>query len=342
MAATQPADRPKSMPASEPIPLVSVVIPTYNREAVLRRTLASLAAQSLQASQFEVWLVDDGSTDGTAGLSSEHQPFAVHYLRQDRQGPTRARNFGAENSRGAVLIFLDDDICPAPSTIETLARHCQAEERAIVLGRLTTPAQSQNSVYSRLVAAESASARSQSVDLPFTACLTGLLAVRRADFFELGGFQDPTGGWPNWDDVDFGYRAQQAGYRLRQDGLAAGEHWDYAAADLATACQRWERASQSAPRLMTKYPAMRPALPMFLDKGPIDWRRDSFGLALRKLARQMASTQAVVWLLEMTAGLFERYWPAGPALRPLYRWITGAYIFRGYRRGLEELQCSTP
>lgn len=42
--------------------------------------------------------------------------------------------------------------------------------------------------------------------------MTGLIAIKKSDFFGLGMFQDPTGGWPNWDDVDFGYRAVKVGF----------------------------------------------------------------------------------------------------------------------------------
>ena len=322
-------------------PLVTVVIPTYNREAVLRQTLEHLGSQSLPVDQIEVCVVDDGSTDATAALSQAGFPFALRILRRNRQGATAARNAGAGESRGEVLVFLDDDIWPDPEAVETLVRGCLETERTIMLGTLLTPDVNMGSVFARLNAPSpfAAHAATQDQDLTATECLTGFLAVRRADFLELGRFQDPTGGWPNWDDVDFGYRATQAGFRLRRSARACAEHWDYSLANLATTCRRWERAGHSAARLLRKYPDLVPALPMFNDKAPIRWRADPPRLVVRKLVRRAASTALLVTILEWLTDALEQYWPAEPALRRLYRWIIGAYIFRGYQNGIKELQC---
>src|SRR4030042_4247117 len=92
-------------------------------------------------------------------------------------------------------------------------------------------------------------------DLHFVDCNTQLLACRRSDFLDLGMLQDPTGGhgWPNWDDVDFGYRAYLNGFRLLQSRKANGYHWDYSVVDWTIACQRWYRASRSAVWLFKKH-----------------------------------------------------------------------------------------
>ena len=320
-------------------PLVSVVIPTYNREAVVRKTLERLGSQSLPAGQIEVCLVDDGSTDATTSFSQAGFPFALRLLRHNRQGATAARNAGAGESRGEVLVFLDDDIWPERTAVENLARACLEHERTIMLGTLLTPDVSRSAVFARLntPAPFAAHAATEDYDLPATGCLTGFLAVRRADFFELGRFQDPTGGWPNWDDVDFGYRAIEAGFRLRRSARARAEHWDYSLSDLATTCRRWQRAAHSAVRLLRKYPALRPALPMFADKSSIDWRTDPPRLVARKLTRRAASAGWLVAILEWLAHTLEKHWPAEPVLRRLYRWIIGAYIYRGFQAGMKEL-----
>jgi len=327
----------------EKSPLVSVVIPTYNREAVLRRTLGCLAGQSLAPNQIEVCVVDDGSSDNSLQVAQEPFPFTVRCLRLSRQGATAARNAGAGDSRGEVLVFLDDDICPAPQTLEVLVRGCREADRTIMLGMLITPEANKTTVFARLNAPSpyAAQAATQDRDVPATDCLTGLLAIRRTAFFELGMFQDPTGGWPNWDDVDFGYRAQQAGYRLRRSAWARAEHWDYATTNLSAMCRRWQNASHSAARLLRKYPALEPDLTMFTDKRPIAWGVDSPQLVARKLIRRGASSLVIVAALEwLTRGLEQR-WAAEPVLRRLYRWIIGAYIFRGFQSGIKELKCST-
>ena len=311
---------------------------------MLRRTLDCLVGQTLAADQIEICVVDDGASDAVANLTREPFPFAVSYLRRNQQGATVARNAGALSSRGEILVFLDDDIRPTSQTLETLVHACQAAERTIILGTLITPEEHKASVFSRLNSPSPylAQADTQDRDVTATDCLTGLLAIRRAAFFEIGMFQDPTGGWPNWDDVDFGYRAKQAGFRLRRSAAARAEHWDYSTADLNATCRRWQRASHSAVRLLRRYPALEPAMPMFVDKAPINWHRDPPRLAVRKFVRRLGASSVVVASLEWVTRLLERRWPVEPALRRLYRWIIGAYIFRGFQRGLEELRCSTP
>jgi glycosyltransferase involved in cell wall biosynthesis len=86
------------------MPKVSVVIPTYNRENFLHETIESVLAQTYQ--DFEVIVVDDGSTDNTRELISA---FPVRYFYQENQGVAAALNKGAELSRGEYIAFLGSD-----------------------------------------------------------------------------------------------------------------------------------------------------------------------------------------------------------------------------------------
>ena len=317
------------------LPTVSVIIPTYNRKDSLLRTLESLARQTYPADRFEVIVVDDGGTDGTASITECAFPFALRYLRQENQGATVARNHGASQSRAPFLVFVDDDMNLHPTTLERLVG--QQQPQTVVLGNLITPREIiEGSVFAR---AASIDQDKQEVveEISFQNCMTGLLCLYREEFLHMGGFQDPTGGWPNWDDVDFGYRAYQAGYHLIRVHDALAEHWDYALSDWRSACQRWQRAGHSGARLFIRYPELRTQLPMFQDKGPIAWRQDSPSLILRKLARQIASSRLVMGGMEHVIPLLERHAPHSTALRLLYRWIVSGYIYRGYREGLRAL-----
>ncbi len=101
-------------------PLVSVIIPAYNRETYLAETLDSLQAQTLQ--DFEVIVVDDGSTDGTADLI-RRRPERIHYIYQENAGPAAARNRGLSQARGRFVAFLDSDDLWRPRFLEaTTAR----------------------------------------------------------------------------------------------------------------------------------------------------------------------------------------------------------------------------
>jgi glycosyltransferase involved in cell wall biosynthesis len=92
----------------------SVVVTTYNREALLERCLASLLVQDFAEDQYEIIVVDDGSLDMTPGLlTSLAREGRIRYLHQENCGWAVARNTGVERSRGEIIIFTDDD-CRMP------------------------------------------------------------------------------------------------------------------------------------------------------------------------------------------------------------------------------------
>lgn len=98
--------------------LFTVIIPTYNRELYLRKTLDSVWEQTFK--DFEVIIVDDGSTDGTKEYVSSLGE-KVTLIHQSNAGPGAARNRGAEAARGKYLAFLDSDDLWFPWTLETAA-----------------------------------------------------------------------------------------------------------------------------------------------------------------------------------------------------------------------------
>jgi glycosyltransferase involved in cell wall biosynthesis len=89
----------------------SVIIPAYNRPALLRRCLQSLVQQNYPKSHFEVIVVDDGSEPPLPdSIRTEFTQIGVILLRHSQNlGPAAARNYGAESARGQYLAFIDDD-----------------------------------------------------------------------------------------------------------------------------------------------------------------------------------------------------------------------------------------
>jgi glycosyltransferase involved in cell wall biosynthesis len=96
--------------------LVSVITPTYNEEKVIKDFLESLSKQSI--TDFEVIIVDDGSTDRTLKVIQEFQGSKVNHregysfkiLKQDHKGTGAARNLGAKDAKGNILVFIDADM----------------------------------------------------------------------------------------------------------------------------------------------------------------------------------------------------------------------------------------
>ncbi len=99
------------MPSIRPSrPTLSVVLCTYNRAELLRRTLDSLCRQSLDKALFEVVVIDDGSKDDTRQVVLAYESLLpLRYSHQRNAGLGSARNHGVFLSRGDILLFLDDD-----------------------------------------------------------------------------------------------------------------------------------------------------------------------------------------------------------------------------------------
>jgi glycosyltransferase involved in cell wall biosynthesis len=113
------------LPSSVINPVVSIVIPTYNRAALLDRSIRSVLAQSY--GDFELIVVDDGSTDETACVVADFRDPRLRYIALGRnKGAGAARNVGIRASRGKFLAFQDSDDEWMPSK---LAKQMSAFER---------------------------------------------------------------------------------------------------------------------------------------------------------------------------------------------------------------------
>jgi hypothetical protein len=145
------------------------------------------------------------------------------------------------------------------------------------------------------------------------------------------------GFWPNWEDVEFAYRASQKGFHFRRSLGAVGYHRDHVLADLKTTLNRWERAAYAAVILFQKHPALENEIPLFVDKGPISLSIDPPRLVVRKCLRSLASSPPLVFVMQNLAQVLEKHRPDSQLSVLLHRWLISAYARKGYRRGLLEL-----
>ncbi|MEZ4593076.1 MAG: glycosyltransferase family A protein [Chloroflexota bacterium] len=303
---------------------VSVIIPTYNRKAALRACLHALSQQTWPSDRFEVIVVDDGSTDGTGQIVQETFPFAMRYLWQENQGDAAARNTGARHSQADLLIFIDDDILVEPGYVAGLAQAHLHHPNRIVIG--TTQAQMVSG--KRPLSAAS-----------FTDVCSNNMSLRREAYFEIGEMQAlPFGGSDIWCDVDFAFRAYQQGFGFYRAAGAVCLDRDYGVQNTAAASRRMEETAYRAVFLFQQHPDLPPHIPMLHDKVPIRWGEDSPGLILRKLVRRFSSASAMVWAMEKSAQWLEKFSCAPILTERLYLWIRGSYMYRGYSRGLQDVQ----
>ena len=107
---------------SEELPFVSVIVPTFNRVELLKETVQSVRNQTFRG--FEIIVVNDGSTDGTAQWLSAQRDLRV--VTQPNSGIAASRNNGASIARGRWLAFLDHDDLWAPEKLEVQAEFVMA------------------------------------------------------------------------------------------------------------------------------------------------------------------------------------------------------------------------
>ncbi|AEB08259.1 glycosyltransferase family 2 protein [Desulfobacca acetoxidans] len=183
-----------------PAPLVSVIIPTYNRADVVGEAINSVLAQTCR--DFELIVVDDGSEDGTAAILAHYQD-RIRIIRQARrQGVSTSRNTGARQAGGEWLAFLDSDDLWLPRKLEVqlafIGAHrgvdiCQTEEVWLRRGVRVNPGRRHRK-------------RGGSIFLPsLELCLVSPSAVmlRRQVFWQVGGFDETL---PACEDYDLWLR----------------------------------------------------------------------------------------------------------------------------------------
>jgi len=325
-------------------PLVSVIIPTYNRKDSLLRTLDSLSRQTYLAERFEVIVVDDGGSDGTEAIAQRAFPSALLYLRQENQGEVVARNHAVEHSAGEILVFLDDDIEVNQEYLAALVAAHGAHPRAVVMGRLIDiPVRSEVADDTPTMKSEHpviGQRNSALQEATFLDCMSGIVSISRDGYLEVGAMQPLRAGEGRniWGGIDFGYRAHQQGFAFWRAQSTVAFHHDEASASLRARCRRGYQVSKAAHDLFAKYPALQRQIPMFREKHPIDWRHDSLTLILNKLSRQALWSRPGMWTMEHAVRALARYAPGSKLLPLLHRWVISGYIFRGYRDGLQESQ----
>lgn len=118
---------------------ISIVIPTKNRAEMLRVLLCNIAAQPFSKDQYEVIVIDNGSTDHTRNVCAEirkNELPNMRYIYDARPGLHVGRNRGLLESRADIVAYLDDDELPFPHWIETIAEGFRDQNTMAVCGSL--------------------------------------------------------------------------------------------------------------------------------------------------------------------------------------------------------------
>ena len=204
--------------------LVSVVIPTYNRLPILKKCLDALEKQFLnnEIQNFEIVIVDDGSTDGTVDWLRNNAETYPHLrlFEQSHGGPALGRNLGVEKSRGDLIVFIDSDLVVdryfLMSHVDALLkawkklgnRKCFTYGSVINTSNFNNP----NSEPFKLQ------------DLSWAYFATGNVAIDK-NILEKSGLFDTSFKLYGWEDLELGERLRYMKVKLIKCPKAIGFHW---------------------------------------------------------------------------------------------------------------------
>jgi glycosyltransferase involved in cell wall biosynthesis len=205
-------------------PRVSVIVPTYNRAADLRRCLDSLVGQTFK--DFEVLVCDDGSTDNTAVVVAPYKDALklTYHWDENFGGPARPRNTGLRLARGNYVAFLDSDDWWAPRKLAESVRRLDAGAD-FVYHDLHIARSSRQKIYWRRQRTRALAAPAyDDLLLNGNAICNSSVVLRRDILLAAGGFSEDRA-LIAWEDYDTWLRVARATDRFVRIDQTLGYYW---------------------------------------------------------------------------------------------------------------------
>ena len=190
--------------------MISVVIPTYNAERTIDSCLDALLQQSVERDCYEIIVVDDGSTDATPAIVASYP--SVRLIRQANAGPAVARNRGAQEARGEILLFTDADCVPALDWIERMTAPFQRSEE--IVGVKGTYLLRQRALVARFVQLEYEDKYHRMAKYEHIDFIDTYSAGYRRDVFLANGGFDTSFPTASVEDQEFSFRLARQGYKM--------------------------------------------------------------------------------------------------------------------------------
>ncbi|BET59406.1 glycosyltransferase [Geobacter sp. 60473] len=224
---------PSTAPTGADAPQASIIIPLYNKAEYTKQCLEALALNTEQALNYEVILVDNASSDGTAEYLRTLSGDVTIVTNLKNLGFANACNQGGRIARGRYLVFLNNDTIPHPGWLDGLIKGAEQDGADIVGARLLYPngrvqhagvAFDEQSIGYHIFNGFPADALAVNRKR-FMQCVTAAcMLVKQELFAELGGFDE---GYVNgFEDVDFCLRAGERGRRILYTPESALIHFE--------------------------------------------------------------------------------------------------------------------
>ena len=322
-------------------PLASVVISTYNRAGALRATLDALVDQDLPPTDYEVLVVDDGSSDTTWELlSTRSTPYRLRPVRLPfNQGVSAGRNAGLRVAEGRYVVMISDDLIVPREFLRTHVATLERFPGAWVVGGFRQLEALTATPFGRFVdqlergfVQLRIGRRLEPGLYEMTMPTARNLSLPRSDLERVGHFDERFR--VTCEDQDLAERAQRCGIRFIFNAALVCVHNDQTA-ELGRYLRFQERGAGDTARLCLKYPGIHGQSPIAVRNGYVR-RYDGRRLITVKLVKRMLSARPVTAVIEASVRWSEgvpmpdRWRVAG------YRALIGIYTFRGFREGLGE------
>jgi glycosyltransferase involved in cell wall biosynthesis len=298
----------------------SVVIPTYKRLPMLLRVLDALDAQ-IDAPEFEVIVIDDGSGDATASVVRERSAknYVLTFRSQSNAGPGQARNHGVSLATGRYVLFIGDDTVPEPRFLAEHARvHHNAKDDPLVacLGYTGWPPGERVTAFMDYINDYGLQFGYKLIRdgeiVPFNFFYTSNISLDRQ---VLGGEPfDTTFPAAAWEDIELAFRLDARGLKIRYNGRAVTRHYHPMTVDSFT--RRQYTVGRSGAIFYRKHPEL------------------AGFLGVHELERRTLADERKLSHLRRRARLGERFRVL--ATNRVFETLMREYYLRGLRDGLDE------
>jgi len=198
-------------------PFISVIIPNHNGEKTIGLCLE--AAYSSTFNNFEIIVIDDCSTDGSISIIDQY-PCRLIRL-SEHGGASKARNTGAQNSRGDVLFFIDADCLLQPDTLTKAASAYMENGQEVVIGGTYTCQPYDQNFFSTFQSVYIHSSETKTLENP-DYIATHAMLIQVDLFKKSGGFNEDF--MPILEDVEYSHRLKKMGYRMCMDPTLQVQH----------------------------------------------------------------------------------------------------------------------
>ncbi|MCE1245147.1 MAG: glycosyltransferase family 2 protein [Firmicutes bacterium] len=226
---------------------ISIQICTYNREHLIGKALEALFNQNYDKDKYEIVLIDDGSTDGTADvIKSLKPPCKFTYIHQQNSGLSKGRNVGIRAAQGEIVLFVDDDIMASENLIAEHMKIHREFPKSVVRGWV-------NHVDDLDKPGKQPKFTMQDISTAFF--WTSNVSVAKK-YLEEAGLFDETFTEYGWEDLELGLRLRALGLTLKYNRNAIVSHYK----------SRWKKTD--LPKLLNQARSKGRTAVIFVDKHP--------------------------------------------------------------------------